>query len=240
MADDQIGPSESGLRDDGPGARPTSPLDYPTEPPKSAPSHGQADVYRQPSESDPPASEEQPAQRKLRKTWLSILVLLLIAAWLCCAFVLPRLMYWPLTDAQLDKQNVPTGQRRIALKDAEIKLQNDIRTTLLQGLGPVLLLVGAGIGAVAGWQQVSLARQQMIDTLKHNTKELELSREQMDRTFAASEQQRANELKDRQDRDEREALGQLQDAMGRLLRALNNEVKLYTSCFGVCARSVSV
>jgi hypothetical protein len=73
-------------------------------------------------------------------------------------FWVPGWMYPSLTDSDL--KDVKTVQNELdaakvqELKDARLKLQNDGRTTLLQGLGAVLVLTGAGIGAWVTLRQI--------------------------------------------------------------------------------------
>ena len=56
-----------------------------------------------------------------------------------------RWLYPSLTETDL--RTVSDAAKIQELKGARLKLQNDARTTLLQGLGAVLVLTGAGIGA---------------------------------------------------------------------------------------------
>jgi hypothetical protein len=56
--------------------------------------------------------------------------------------------------------------------------QNDVRTTLLQGLGALLVLTGAGIGAAVTLRQIGVSREQ-----------LQATREQMQQTLETTEQQ---------------------------------------------------
>jgi hypothetical protein len=75
---------------------------------------------------------------------------------LAVVLVVPGLLYPPLTDWDLDRDKV-TGKDRLQLRNDRLKLQNDARATLLQGLaGGVLLL-----GAYFTWRQVQTTRQQL-------------------------------------------------------------------------------
>jgi Pentapeptide repeats (8 copies) len=94
--------------------------------------------------------------------WLGVLAvtgLLLLTAYVV---VLPRLLYPPLSHSEL--QNVPTPKERIELQQAQGALQHNARTPLLQGLGSVLLAVGA----IATWQQIKISREgQITDRFTH-------------------------------------------------------------------------
>jgi hypothetical protein len=94
--------------------------------------------------------------------WLAMLAitgLLVLAAYVV---LLPRLLYPPLSHTEL--QNVPTPKERIELRQAQGALENNARTPLLQGLGGVLLAVGA----IATWQQVKISREgQITDRFTH-------------------------------------------------------------------------
>jgi uncharacterized protein YjbI with pentapeptide repeats len=59
-----------------------------------------------------------------------------------CVLVFPRLLYPPLSERALDQAQV-SGKDRIQLQSERLKLQNDARTTLLQGLGGAVVLLGA-------------------------------------------------------------------------------------------------
>jgi hypothetical protein len=85
------------------------------------------------------------AQQRRRLVWklaavgllaLSLLAVLLLA----CVLWIPQQLYPSLTDTDL--QNVSDAAKVQELKDARLKLQNDARTTLLQGLGALLVLTG--------------------------------------------------------------------------------------------------
>jgi hypothetical protein len=65
----------------------------------------------------------------------------LAAVVLALVLIVPRLLYPPLTDRELNHDAV-IGKDRVQLRNDRLKLQNDARATLLQGLaGGVLLLV---------------------------------------------------------------------------------------------------
>jgi len=63
-----------------------------------------------------------------------------------------------------DLSAVHSGQQRVALQQAQGQLQNTVRSTLLQGLGGILLVAGA----IATWRQVRISREgQITDRLTH-------------------------------------------------------------------------
>jgi Pentapeptide repeats (8 copies) len=80
------------------------------------------------------------------------LLILLFAA----IVLIPRLLYPPLSAADL--RGVLSAQSRIQLQQAQSQLANDARSTLLQGLGGLLLVVGA----IATWRQVHVSREGQI------------------------------------------------------------------------------
>ena len=83
----------------------------------------------------------------------------LTAVLLAVVLVAPRLLYPALNDQELDRDKV-TGRDRVQLRNDRLRLQNDARATLLQGLaGGVLLL-----GAYFTWRQVQVTRQQLYLT----------------------------------------------------------------------------
>jgi Pentapeptide repeats (8 copies) len=93
---------------------------------------------------------------------LGVLAILLLA----CVRWIPERMYPSLSDTDL--YNVSDAAKVQEFKDARLKLQNEARTTLLQGLGGVLVLTGAAIGA-------GVTLRQIQETATANRKQLELS-----------------------------------------------------------------
>jgi hypothetical protein len=83
--------------------------------------------------------------------------LLATALWLCVA-VLPQRLYPPLSTADL--AGLPPADQA-ARREGRAKIQNDARTTLLQGLAALLVLSGAGIGAAVTLRQVRIGREQL-------------------------------------------------------------------------------
>jgi hypothetical protein len=88
------------------------------------------------------------------------------AAVLGVAFVLwlvlfaPRLLAPAASEASL--RDVPDAAKRHELQDSRIKMQNDVRSTLLQGLGGLALVVGA----FCTYRQVQTSRRQLERTIK--------------------------------------------------------------------------
>jgi len=91
-----------------------------------------------------------------RATWLVMLTVTAFLALLAGILILPRLLYPPLSPADL--RAVPTAKERIDLQQAQAGLQNTARNTLLQGAGGLLLVAAA----VATWRQVQVAREGQI------------------------------------------------------------------------------
>jgi hypothetical protein len=78
----------------------------------------------------------------------------LLVAWVV---VLPRRLAPPLPTEALEPLN---ARDRLALTDARLKLQNDLRTTALQAIGGLAVLAGA----VLAFQQLTADRQQATAT----------------------------------------------------------------------------
>jgi uncharacterized protein YjbI with pentapeptide repeats len=83
---------------------------------------------------------------------IGVLVVLVLAG----VLILPQLLHPPLSAQEL--QGVPGADRRIELQQAQAKLQDDTRATLLQGIAGLLLVAGA----IATWRQVNVNRQGQI------------------------------------------------------------------------------
>jgi Pentapeptide repeats (8 copies) len=103
------------------------------------------------------------------------------ALWLCVA-LLPRKLYPSLSASDLAGLNPAEQAER---REGRDRLQNDTRTTLLQGLAALLVLTGAGIGAAVTLRQVRIGRDQLQQAREQAQlsdararEQLELSREQ--------------------------------------------------------------
>jgi uncharacterized protein YjbI with pentapeptide repeats len=113
--------------------------------------------------------------KQYRRAWqavgVGLLALGLLVLLLACVLWIPKWLYPSLADADLqdirNERNLPDAAKVQEFKDARLKLQNDARTTLLQGLGAVLVLTGAGIGA-------SVTLRQIRETAKANRDQLQL------------------------------------------------------------------
>jgi hypothetical protein len=79
----------------------------------------------------------------------------LLVAWV---LVLPRRLAPPMSEKDLDAVKEP--DRRLELADARVKLQNDLRTTVVQAIIGLAVLAGA----VLGFQQLTEDRQQATAT----------------------------------------------------------------------------
>jgi hypothetical protein len=79
-----------------------------------------------------------------------------LALLLGCVLLFPRLLHPPLSPAEL--RGVSSADKRVELQQAQAKLQNDARATLLQGVAGLLLVAGA----IATWRQVQVSREGQI------------------------------------------------------------------------------
>ena len=133
--------------------------------------------------------EERPARAVLRGAssertgWIAVgaaaALVLVILLWVCIA-VIPQRLYPALTDAQLPRvSDQVTEANRVELREARLKLQNDARTTLLQALAALLVLVGAGIGALVTLRQVRISRDQLVANERQARAQLDVAREQV-------------------------------------------------------------
>jgi uncharacterized protein YjbI with pentapeptide repeats len=100
---------------------------------------------------------------------LGLLVVLLLA----CLLWIPRWLYPPLTETGL--RNVADAAKVQELKDERLRLQNDARTTMLQVLGVVLVLTGAGIGASVTLRQIRATLDQLSAAIRASHDQLKLS-----------------------------------------------------------------
>jgi hypothetical protein len=87
----------------------------------------------------------------------------------------PRLLYPPLTDRELNRRRVTSGKDRVELQREQNKLQNDARVALLQGLGGLVLLLGAGFT----WRQLQTSREQLQQNADATRHQLQLNRDQL-------------------------------------------------------------
>ena len=118
-----------------------------------------------------------PPVAKQRRPWgwpgwsLFAAVLVVTAAGFTWALVvIPRWLYPPLPAIELGQVSDPA--RRIELESNRLKIQNDVRATMLQGLAGLAVLGGAIVAA----QQLRLGRDQLQHNLEASQQQLELVR----------------------------------------------------------------
>jgi Pentapeptide repeats (8 copies) len=96
------------------------------------------------------------------------------AAVLGVGFVLWLVLFAPqLLVPAASLGDVPNAAKRHELQDSRLKLQNDVRTTLLQGLGGLAVVVGAFFT----YRQVQTSRHQLEHTIESSRKQHELDRQ---------------------------------------------------------------
>ena len=136
-----------------------------------------------------PSQDHMGQPRWLNWALASVVAILLLAAalWLCVV-VLPRYLYPTLSNADLAGLS-PAD--RAARREGRDKLQNDARTTLLQGLAALLVLGGAGIGAAVTLRQVRIGREQLEQARQQAQRSDERAREQLE--LAREEARRSDE-----------------------------------------------
>jgi hypothetical protein len=88
--------------------------------------------------------------------------------------IVPRLLYPPLSDGELD-QDAVTGKDRVQLRNERLRLQNDVQATLLQGLAGGVLLLGAYFMG----RQLQLSRQQLSHALQATAEQLDATRRKL-------------------------------------------------------------
>ena len=125
-----------------------------------------------------PAGDGHTARPRRYPTWMLIgaiafALVLLVTLLLACVLWIPRWLYPPLTEAGLG--NVSDAATVQELKEARLRLQNDARTTLLQGLATVLVVTGAGIGVSVTLRQVRATLVQLRATTRASHDQLKLS-----------------------------------------------------------------
>jgi hypothetical protein len=129
----------------------------------------------------PVEDDNTKAQQRRRPVWQLVGAgLLLLGLLLACVLWIPSWLYPPLTDNDVSDVTIaqstkPDAAKIQELKDARLKLQNDARTTLLQGLGALLVLTGASIGASVTLRQVRATRDQIRETATASRNQLKLS-----------------------------------------------------------------
>jgi uncharacterized protein YjbI with pentapeptide repeats len=131
-----------------------------------------------PRRGDDDTAKAHERRRRLRRLAVvgPLILGLLVVLLLACVLWIPKWLYPPLT--QTDLHGVSDAAKVQELKDARLQLENDARTTLLQGLAAVLVLTGAGIGAAVTLRQIRISQGQ-----------LQATREQMQHTLETTQQQ---------------------------------------------------
>jgi hypothetical protein len=132
-------------------------------------------------------------EQRRHGAWVRYWPLLAVAVgglMLGCVLVFPRLLYPPLTITELQARGIRDPMQQVQLQNERLKLQNDARTTLLQGLGGLLVVSTAGAGAYTAWRQLQDNRRQQQRNEDLSREELRLSRESQiaDRFTRAVEQ----------------------------------------------------
>jgi Pentapeptide repeats (8 copies) len=124
-------------------------------------------------------------EQRWRGAWVRfwpLLAVVVVGLVLGCVLVFPRILYPPLTITELQVHGVRDPTQQVQLQNERLKLQNDARTTLLQGLGGLLVVSTAGAGAYTGWRQLQ-------DNRRQQQRNEELTREQLRQTSDASQEQ---------------------------------------------------
>ena len=116
------------------------------------------------------------------------------AAVLGAAFVLWLVLFAPRllvpAASQTSLRDVTDAAKRHELQDSRLKLQNDVRTTLLQGLGGLAVAVGAFFT----YRQVQTSRRQLEHSIESSREQHELDRQgQVTERFTRAIDQLGNE-----------------------------------------------
>jgi len=101
-------------------------------------------------------------------TWLAgtLIAVAVLLAFAALIFV-PLLLHPDLSGADL--RGVPEAETRVAMRQAQAELQNNARSTLLQGFAGLVLVAGA----VATWRQVQISRHgQITDRMSRSIEQL--------------------------------------------------------------------
>ena len=93
---------------------------------------------------------------RLPRWFVVLLVAIVLAVLTAGLVVVPRLLYPPLSAADL--QSIADPRSRLELQQAQYRLANDARSAVVQALAGLLV----AIGAVATWRQVHISREGQI------------------------------------------------------------------------------
>jgi hypothetical protein len=88
---------------------------------------------------------------------LTLTAFLALGLLLACVLIFPRLLYPPLTDREVKQAGV-ADKDALQLQSDRLKLENEARTTLLQGLGGAAVL----LGVYFTFRQLRIARQGQV------------------------------------------------------------------------------
>jgi uncharacterized protein YjbI with pentapeptide repeats len=94
-----------------------------------------------------------------------------VGALALCIFVIPSWIYSPLPNSAFPTTSTIAADKRIELETARLQLQNGARTTLLQGYGGLVLL----IGSVIAWRQLQIGHSQLQQNTNATQDQLSLS-----------------------------------------------------------------
>jgi hypothetical protein len=98
------------------------------------------------------------------------LVFVAAALLVSCVLLFPRLLYPSPSAAELNQVKLIGKQRLDAVND-RLKLQNDARATLLQGLGGAVLL----LGAYFTYRQLKISREQLLHAVEASDQQLRVT-----------------------------------------------------------------
>jgi len=123
---------------------------------------------------------------------LIALGLIAVTLLLGCVLLFPRWLYPSPSTAELNDAKL-VGKQRIDAVNERLTLQNGARTTLLQGLGGAVLL----LGAYFTYRQLRISREQLLHTVEANRQQLRVTQEgQITERFTRAVDQLGNESKD--------------------------------------------
>ncbi|HET6190931.1 MAG TPA: pentapeptide repeat-containing protein [Trebonia sp.] len=129
---------------------------------------------------------------RVRIAGLVVLGLITVTLLLACVLLFPRWLYPSLSAAELNDAKL-FGKERIDAINERLTLQNGARTTLLQGLGGAVLL----LGAYFTYRQVKISREQLIHTVEANRQQLRVTQEgQITERFTRAVDQLGNNSED--------------------------------------------
>ena len=115
-------------------------------------------------------------QEQDHHSWLRAIGLIALgiatALLLSCVLIFPKLLYPSPSAAELNREQLVGKQRMDVITD-RLKLQNDARTTLLQGLGGAVLL----LGAYFTYRQLRISREQLLHTIEDSRAQLRVTQE---------------------------------------------------------------